>query len=439
MSVFLKQLGVYLSLLAIGASAGIFIGRTLKWLDGSGQNLSVLSLALQQAAPSKNLVLTAGSFASQRAPIENLSSNFITAVAVKVGPAVVRIDAERDVGMLGAEDFATPFFRQFFGEPALEDIAQSSTGAGLIISSEGRIVSNARVVAGAKVVRVTLLDGREFDGKVVGIDPLTDVAAIKINATGLPTIKLGDSSKLVPGQWAIAIGNPLGLDNTVTVGIISALGRSSSDIGIAHKRVRFIQTDAAINPGSSGGPLLNQRGEAIGINTDIRADGQGLGFAIPIETASAIAEHLFATGRASHPFLGISMTNLAPYMQASSLQYPDMQFLDLQPLDVQYPDMQEAISPNQFDNGAVDRDEGILIIGVMKNSPARQAGLLLGDTIEKINGISCATPTDVQELVDASEVGDLLDIEILRHGKLEIIQARIGSFPRELMNSFYMP
>lgn len=413
MSVFLKQIGVYLSLLAIGASAGIFIGRTLKWLDGSRQSLPALSLVLLGDAPSKNLVLASGSFVRQKAPIENLSSNFITAVAAKVGPAVVRIDADRDVGMLGAEDFATPFFRQFFGEPALEDLNESSTGAGFIISSEGRIVSNARVVRGAKVVRVTLQDGREFDGKVVGIDPLTDVAAIKINATGLPTIKLGDSTKLVPGQWAIAIGNPLGLDNTVTVGIISALGRSSSDIGIAHKRVLFIQTDAAINPGSSGGPLLNQRGEAIGINTDIRADGQGLGFAIPIETASAIAERLFATGRASHPFLGISMTNLAP-------------------------ELQEAINPGQFDNRAANREEGVLIIGVMKDSPARQAGLLPGDTIEKINGISCATPTDVQELVDASEVGELLDLEILRQGKLEIIQARIGSFPQELMNSFYM-
>ena len=411
MSILFKQLSLYISLLAIGASAGIFIGRTFKWLDGSRQNLPFLSLALQAAAPNKNLAIAAGSFASHPAPIENLPDNFITAVAAKVGPAVVRIDADKDVGMLGGEEFATPFFRQFFGEPDLEELSESNTGAGLIISSQGQIVSNASVVGSAKVVRVTLKDGREFDGKVVGIDPLTDVAAIKINAIGLPTVKLGDSTKLVPGQWAIAIGNPLGLDNTVTVGIISALGRSSSQIGIAHKRVRFIQTDAAINPGNSGGPLLNQRGEAIGINTDISADGQGLGFAIPIETASAIAERLFTTGRASHPFLGISMTNLTP-------------------------DFREAINLGQFDNGTARQDGGVLIMRVMKDSPARQAGLFPGDLIQKINGVSCATPTDVQQILDASEVGAFLEIELMRQGKLKTIEVRVGPFPGEAIDSF---
>ncbi len=136
---------------------------------------------------------------------------------------------------------------------------QQGTGSGFILSQEGHLLTNAHVVAEADQVTVILKDGRRFAGKVLGSDPVTDVAVIKIEATGLPTVKLGNSEKLVPGQWAIAIGNPLGLDNTVTQGIISATGRSSSDVGVPDKRVQFIQTDAAINPGNSGGPLLNDR------------------------------------------------------------------------------------------------------------------------------------------------------------------------------------
>ena len=233
-----------------------------------------------------------------------VASNFIAVAVKQVGPAVVRIDAVRSFSPINPDTFKNPFFRHFFGNqnPPHErpEQVEQGTGSGFIISTSGHILTNAHVVDGATTVQVTLRDGRTFEGQVVGIDSVTDVAAVKVKADNLPAVRLGNSLRLSPGQWAIAIGNPLGLDNTVTAGIISATGRTSNQVGIPDKRVQFIQTDAAINPGNSGGPLLNDRGEVIGMNTAIRANAQGLGFAIPIETAKRIADQLFATeiGRA---------------------------------------------------------------------------------------------------------------------------------------------
>ncbi|NER79160.1 MAG: trypsin-like serine protease, partial [Leptolyngbya sp. SIO1D8] len=202
------------------------------------------------------------------APAAQNNPNFIAEAVDQVGAAVVRIDAE-NVDFDVPEAFQNPFFRRFFGDdmPAPPDNFQQGTGSGFVITQKGRIITNAHVVEGANQVTVTLTDGRTFEGEVVGTDMVTDVAAIKIDAQDLPTVAMGSTENLSPGQWAIAIGNPLGLDNTVTAGIISALGRTSSEVGIPDKRVQFIQTDAAINPGNSGGPLLNDRGEVIGMNT----------------------------------------------------------------------------------------------------------------------------------------------------------------------------
>ncbi|MEN9222575.1 MAG: trypsin-like peptidase domain-containing protein, partial [Thermostichus sp. BF3_bins_97] len=231
-----------------------------------------------------------GVSAQTTATLPQVSMNFIADVAQKVGPAVVRIDSERTVRTRGAfpeEFFSDPFFRDFFGQnmPSMpRQRRQQGTGSGFIISADGQIITNAHVVDGSDKVTVILKDTRSFDGEVLGSDPVTDVAVVKIKAENLPTVQLGRSETLEPGQWAIAIGNPLGLDNTVTAGIISALGRSSGEIRVPDKRVSFIQTDAAINPGNSGGPLLNAQGEVIGVNTAIIQGAQGLGFAIPIET-----------------------------------------------------------------------------------------------------------------------------------------------------------
>jgi S1-C subfamily serine protease len=333
-------------------------------------------------------------------------SNFISEVSNQVGAAVVRIDSARKVSESILQPLENPFFRQFFGEdmPVPSERMERGTGSGFILSADGNLLTNAHVVAGADEVKVTLKDGRQFDGKVLGSDPLTDVAVVKIEASSLPAVKIGNSQALVPGQWAIAIGNPLGLDNTVTVGIISATGRSSSEVGIPDKRVRFIQTDAAINPGNSGGPLLNERGEVIGVNTAIRANAQGLGFAIPIETAKRIADELATKGEVQHPFLGIRMLELTPARR-------------------------EEINSNIEGGFKVTQDNGVLILGVVESSPAEKAGLKEGDIIQKMDGVPVKTTSEVQERVEVAGVGGEVQMQVNRNGATQQVRVRPGAFP----------
>lgn len=345
-------------------------------------------------------------------PVPQANPNFIAAAVERVGPAVVRIDSERSVSEAMPDAFDNPFFRRFFGDEippsALpEDRLEQGTGSGFLINPKGQILTNAHVVEGAQVVKVTLKDGREFDGRVVGIDRVTDVAVVQIDADDLPSVELGSTENLTPGEWAIAIGNPLGLDNTVTAGIISAIGRSSNQVGIPDKRVQFIQTDAAINPGNSGGPLLNDRGEVIGMNTAIRANAQGLGFAIPIETAKRIADQLFETGEVQHPFLGIQMVELDP-------------------------DVVERINQEESLQLKFDPDmAGVLIVGVMKGTPAEAAGLRQGDVIQAINGVAVDAPEQVQAQVEASAIGETLAIDINREGQAQTIEVKPGALPPE--------
>ncbi|HIK28283.1 MAG: trypsin-like peptidase domain-containing protein [Oscillatoriaceae bacterium SKW80] len=400
MSSLFKQLTVYISLLAIGGSLGLLGSRYL--LAEKQDNISETEKTALRSLSQKPTAT----------PVANLvsghNSNFITAAVEKVGPAVVRIDASRKVSAQLPETFDNPFFRYFFGDdlPIPSERIQSGTGSGLILISDGHLLTNAHVIDGADVVQVTLKDGRSFQGRVLGSDPLTDVAVVKIDATDLPTAVLGNSNNLVPGQWAIAIGNPLGLDNTVTVGIISATGRSSSQVGIPDKRVRFIQTDAAINPGNSGGPLLNEQGEVIGINTAIRANAQGLGFAIPIETAKRIADSLIATGKVEHPYLGIQMINLSPIAR-------------------------EEINEQMKNDFKITQDKGVLIVQVIPNSPAQKAGLRRGDIIQKIEGKEINTTEEVQDCVEASAVGEVLQLQINRNGQQQKIAVRTGAYPSD--------
>jgi serine protease Do len=208
---------------------------------------------------------------AQSAPLSD--ANFVSSAVERTGAAVVRIDASRSARGLRSE-------RTVRG-----------VGSGFITRSDGLILTNAHVVDQANRVSITLKDGRQFEGRVIGEDRQADVAVVKIQAANLPTVALGNSAQLRPGEWAIAIGNPLGLDNTVTVGIISATDRSGRSFGTP-TRQGYIQTDAAINPGNSGGPLLNQRGQVIGINTAIIRGAQGIGFAIPIDLAQQIARQI---------------------------------------------------------------------------------------------------------------------------------------------------
>ncbi|MGL5078440.1 MAG: trypsin-like peptidase domain-containing protein, partial [Waterburya sp.] len=272
--------------------------------------------------------------------------------------------------------------------------------------SDGRLITNAHVVDGAEEVQVTLKDGTSYEGKVLGTDPFTDVAVVKIAAKDLPIVSFGKGENLTPGEWAIAIGNPLGLDNTVTVGIISALGRSSSQVGVPDKRVRFIQTDAAINPGNSGGPLLNSQGQVIGINTAIRADAQGLGFAIPIETAQRIANQLFAKGQVDHPYLGIHMVNLDP-------------------------EAKKQINASQEFEFKITEDEGVLVVKVLPDSPAAKSDLQPGDIIRKVGDRRVNTSVQVQEQVDLSEIGSELKVEVLRNGTSKTLEVRPSAFPED--------
>jgi S1-C subfamily serine protease len=297
-----------------------------------------------------------------------------------------------------------PLVKKFLGNFPSDDKIGKGTGSGFIISADGKIVTNAHVVTGADRVKVTLKDGRVLEGKVVGIDRVTDVAVLRVDAQNLPVVKLGDSDRLVQGEWTIAIGNPLGLDNTVTVGIVSATGRTSSQVGIPEKRVNFIQTDAAINPGNSGGPLLNARGEVIGINTAIRANAQGLGFAIPIQTAKRISTELFATGKFRHPYLGVQMIPLTAELKAGIAKEPSLR-------------------------SKVTAQKGALVMEVMPSSPAESGGIRPGDVIIKIANRSIDTPNDVQQQVEASNIGRTLKLEVSREGQVRSLEIKPGIFP----------
>lgn len=391
------QWAVYGSVVLIGGAAGLWLS---EFLDRKVANLP-------QTVP---VVLRNSTMAELPMPGPSVKSgtysNFISEVSNQVGAAVVRIDSARKVSEGILPQLENPFFRQFFGEdmPGASERVERGTGSGFILSEDGKLLTNAHVVAGADEVKVTLKDGRQFDGKVLGSDPLTDVAVVKIEALNLPAVKIGNSQALVPGQWAIAIGNPLGLDNTVTVGIISATGRSSEEVGIPDKRVRFIQTDAAINPGNSGGPLLNEGGEVIGVNTAIRANAQGLGFAIPIETAKRIADELATKGQVDHPFLGIRMLELTPERRAEI--------------------------NSQVEGGfKVTQDRGVLILGVVENSPAQKAGLEEGDIIQKMNGVPVKTTSEVQEQVEEAGVGGAVQMQVNRNGVTQQVLVRPGAFP----------
>lgn len=397
MSLSLKQLTLYLTLLGIGGGAGVLGSRYLMAEQQVASSPEAVPAVLQPLPPRSS------------SPPPDANVNFIAQAVERVGPAVVRIDSARKLSSQDVpEPFKNPFFRRFFGNemPPPEQRVERGTGSGFIISSDGRLITNAHVIAGADNVKVTLKDGRTFSGRVVGVDSVTDVAVVKIEAKNLPTVRLGTAEKLIPGEWAIAIGNPLGLDNTVTVGIISALDRSSSQVGVPEKRVSFIQTDAAINPGNSGGPLLNAQGEVIGINTAIRAGAQGLGFAIPIETAQRIANQLFTKGRVEHPYLGIKMVTLTP-------------------------DLRKELNEDKSVGVKVTQDTGVVIITVAKNSPAAQAGFQPGDVIEKVAGKPIKSAAEVQQQVEASTVGANLDVEVSRQGKRQRLQVRPGAFPTE--------
>ena len=290
--------------------------------------------------------------------------------------------------------------RRFFGEiPQEREYKQSGLGSGFITSQDGYILTNNHVVANADKIKVTLQDKREFTAEVVGTDPKTDVAVIKIKAEKLPVAPFGDSDALEVGDWVVAIGTPFGLSQTVTAGIISAEGRSN--IGI-NDYENFIQTDAAINPGNSGGPLVNINGEVIGINTAIfsRSGGyQGIGFAIPINMAKSVQESLITKGKVIRGWLGVMIQPVAP----------------------------EIVKQFSLPEGTT----GTLVGDVLKGGPAEDSGLRRGDVIVEFDGKPIDSPTTLRNIVADTEVGKNVDVMLFRDGKKQTLQVKIGEQPGE--------
>jgi S1-C subfamily serine protease len=334
-------------------------------------------------------------------------ANSVAEVVQAVGPAVVRINASRTVSRDRSQ--VPEAFRQFFGDQFPVNTPQERTergvGSGFIVRDDGRILTNAHVVDGADTVQVTLKDGRSLEGRVLGSDPITDVAVIDIEGNDLPTVAI-NQAELLPGETAIAIGNPLGLDNTVTVGIVSATGRTSNQVGISDRRIDFIQTDAAINPGNSGGPLLNARGEVIGMNTAIISGAQGLGFAIPIGDVERISEQIVTNGKVDHAFIGIQMVELTPEIRASINQNPNSEL-------------------------SINADSGVLVADVVPDSPAARAGLRSGDLVRQVNGSAITTGEDVQKAVEANGLSRDLRLEIERNGRNQTISMRPVPLPAQ--------
>jgi S1-C subfamily serine protease len=330
------------------------------------------------------------------------SNSFVTAAVDRVGPAVVRIDTERTVSRNLDPFLEDPFFGRFFGDDLRTQIPRQERlrgqGSGFVIDKSGIILTNAHVVDKADRVTVTLNDGRIFPGEVQGTDEVTDLAVVKINTkqVDLPVAALGDSDAVKVGDWAIAVGNPLGFDNTVTLGIVSTLKRSSAAVGIPDKRLDFIQTDAAINPGNSGGPLLNGRGEVIGINTAIRADAMGIGFAIPINKAKSIYAQLARGEQVSHPFLGIQMVALTPEIARENNADPNAPLI-------------------------VPEVAGVLVMRVLPNTPAEKAGIRKGDVIVQIDSQTVTTAEQLQNLVENSQIGQTLKLKVLRGSQSKVL------------------
>ena len=319
--------------------------------------------------------------------ITNESKSFITKAIEKSGPAVVTIDTQRLVKSnkisVTPNILKDPYFEKFFGLTIpfeSQERIEQGQGSGVIIDN-GIVLTNAHVVNQSEKLIVGLQDGRRFSGKVLGQDMLTDLAVIKLNGKGpWPKASLGNSDDINVGDWAIAVGNPYGLENTVTLGIISNLNRNVSQLGIYDKKIELIQTDAAINPGNSGGPLLNSKGEVIGINTLIRSGpGAGLSFAIPINKVKEIVNELLANGKVIHPMIGISLIN------------------------------ETSLDTNNIK---------VKVGYVVPKSPAAKSGILVNDIILKVEKEYIYKSSDVVDAINQNGINKFANILIERNNRL---------------------
>ncbi len=338
-----------------------------------------------------------------------------TELVEQVGPSVVNIRtlekvSSRDAQAGSPDEEMQELFRRFFGvpmpapnaprqqrpnRPESEQERPRGVGSGFMLSADGFIMTNAHVVDGADQVMVTLPDKREFKARIVGADKRTDVAVVKIEATGLPAVKIGDVSRLKVGEWVMAIGSPFGLDNSVTAGIVSAKQRDTGDY------LPFIQTDVAINPGNSGGPLINMRGEVVGINSQIysRSGGfMGISFAIPIDEAMRVSEQLRATGRVQRGRLGVQI---------------------------------DQVSKEVAESLGLSKPQGALVRGVEQGSPAEKAGLEAGDIILRFDGKLIEKSADLPRQVGNTKPGTVSKMQIWRRGSTKELSITVGEFEPE--------
>jgi serine protease Do len=326
-----------------------------------------------------------------------------TVLVERQGPAVVNVVTSRRAKAGGEfpDDPLFDFFRRFLPQPPEPGPGPGprgqGIGSGFIISADGYVLTNAHVVADSDEVIVRLADAREFTGKIVGVDTRTDIALLRVNASGLPTVTLGNSENLKVGEWVAAIGSPFGFVNTITAGIVSAKGRSLPDENF----VPFIQTDVAVNPGNSGGPLLNLKGEVVGINSAIysRTGGyMGVSFAIPIEVALDVSRQLQQTGKVTRGRLGVQI---------------------------------QALTPELAKSFKLENVKGVLVATVEPGSPAAKAGLQAGDVILAFEGKPVTNANELPRVVAATKPGSTATLDIWRNGAKRQLKATLGEFPSE--------
>jgi serine protease Do len=345
-------------------------------------------------------VLTFSNTVFAQQSLKSLSDD-IAQISETVGPAVVNIDVVRYVETSPFNSrFSDPFFERFFEqfEEFRRRIPQKGAGSGFIVDTEGHILTNEHVVHNAEEIKITLSDGREFIGEVVGSDITSDMAIVKIDANELPVAELGDSDSLRVGEIVIAIGNPYGLEKTVTMGVVSAKGRNISAGSEGQEYRNLIQTDTAINPGNSGGPLLNTDGEVVGINTAIIPYAQGIGFAIPVNVAKRNLDDLITLGKVRRSWLGVYIQQVTPEIA------------------------------EQFD---LEEAEGVLVGDVIEDSPAEEAGLARGDVIIAVNKVSVNTPQELQDTIRALEIGEEAELTVKRNGEESIFVVEIAEMPSD--------
>ena len=340
-------------------------------------------------------------------PAMALDHSFVADAVRRVAPAVVRIDTERTVERQPFDPtLIDPLLRDLLGDPATGPERERGQGSGVVIDGAGLVLTNAHVVDRVESVSVTLADGEQRDGEVVGTDPVTDLALVRLEGADLPPqAPLGDSEVMEVGDWAIALGTPFGLERTVTLGIVSSLHRNINSLGFSDKRLDLIQTDAAINPGNSGGPLVNGDGEVIGINTLVRSGpGAGLGFAIPINLARRVAEQLQQQGEVVHPYIGLQLVALTPRI---------------------------AREHNRDPNALVELPErrGALVQAVLPDGPAEKAGLRRGDLVIGVADQPVSDPQALLEVVDAASVGSPLPLKLLRNGREITLSVKPAPLP----------